>query len=49
MADAVTVQNWLLGDSSAKMKNWKAADFVNDGVLDTFDYVVMCRRLTDKQ
>jgi len=49
IADAVTVQSWLLGDSSVKMKNWKAADFVSDGVLDTFDYVVMCRRLTEKK
>ena len=47
VADAVTMRSWLLGKPSADIKNWKAADFVDDGVLDTFDYIVMCRKLTE--
>ena len=49
VADAVTIQGWLLGKKSGEIKNWKAADFVNDGVLDTFDYVVMCKKLAGKK
>ena len=48
VSDAVALRKWLLGKSSPDIKNWKAADFVNDGVLDTFDYIVMCRKLIEK-
>ena len=49
VSDAVTLRKWLLGTSSPDIKNWKAADFVNDGVRDTFDYIVMCRKLIENE
>lgn len=45
IADAVCIQQWLLGDGSVKLRNWKAADLVDDGVLDIFDLIAMRQAL----
>ena len=41
IADAVTLQNWLLGRPDAKLKNWAQADFTLDNQIDTFDLCIM--------
>ncbi|MDD7516471.1 glycoside hydrolase family 9 protein [Ruminococcus flavefaciens] len=40
-ADLVMLQKWLLGKPDAVLKNWKAADYCNDNVIDTFDLCLM--------
>lgn len=45
IADAVTVQKWLLGDNTASMKKWENADFDNDGKIDVFDFCLMKEQL----
>ena len=40
IADIVMLQKWLLNDG-AKLTNWKAADLYEDGILNTFDLVLM--------
>jgi len=45
VSDAVMLQNWLIGKSS-KLTDWKAADLHKDERIDTFDFVIMRRRLT---
>ena len=47
-ADLVTLQKWLLGKSDTVLKNWKAADFCNDNVIDSFDLCHMRKALIDK-
>lgn len=44
-ADLVTLQKWLLGKSDTVLKNWKAADFCNDNVIDSFDLCLMRKAL----
>ncbi len=48
IADAVTLQKWLLGNSDANIANWKAADFCNDDKLDGFDFILMKKALIEK-
>ena len=45
ISDLVLVQKWLLADKNTALKNWKAADFNSDNVLDSFDLVLMRRGL----
>lgn len=45
IADAVTLQNWLLCKPDAELKEWKNADFCADDRIDTFDLCVMRSRL----
>lgn len=45
ISDLVLVQKWLLADKNTVLKNWKAADFNSDNVLDSFDLVLMRRGL----
>ena|GEM_PF-1588850 len=47
IADAVTVQKWLLGDNSAEVADWKAADLNGNGRLDVFDFTLMRRKLLE--
>lgn len=44
MADVLAVQKWLLNDGSM-LKNWKAANFIDDHRLDVFDLCAMKREL----
>ena len=41
----VIFQKWLLGSADAELKNWKAADFCNDNILDIFDLCLMRKAL----
>ncbi len=41
IADAVTLQKWLLGSADSKLENPDAVDFCKDGVIDIFDLCVM--------
>lgn len=45
IADAVTLQQWLLGSANVSMKRWKAADFNTDDKLDVFDLCIMKKKL----
>ena len=45
IADAVTLQNWILCKPDAELKEWKNADFCADDRIDTFDLCVMRSRL----
>lgn len=45
MADAVTLQKWLLGVPDVKLYNWKSADLCEDGVIDVYDLCMMKREL----
>ena len=45
VSDLVLFDKWLLGDPSAELKDWKAADFDKDEQLDTFDLVRMRQEL----
>lgn len=46
VADAVTLQKWLLNDSSANVKDWKAGDLCADGKLNVFDLTAMREALS---
>lgn len=48
VSDVVIFQKWLLADPSAKLDNWKAADFCEDNRLDVFDLCLMKRALVEK-
>lgn len=48
IADLILFQKWLLNDKSAELKNWKAADYTKDEVLNAFDFVSMRKALTEK-
>ncbi|MCR4639981.1 leucine-rich repeat protein [Ruminococcus sp.] len=48
VSDLVLVQKWLLGDKSAELKNWKAADYTKDEILDIFDLVLMRKAIIQK-
>ena len=41
VADIVSVQRWLLGAPDASLRDWRAADFCEDGRLDMFDLCLM--------
>ena len=44
-ADLITLQKWLLGKSDTVLKNWKAADYCNDNVINSFDLCLMRKAL----
>lgn len=48
VADAVTLQKWLLGNSDTELANWRNADLVEDRKLDVFDLCMLRRRLIEK-
>lgn len=48
ISDAEAMQGWLLGDGT-ELKDWQAGDFTGDGIIDTFDFVLMKKALADKQ
>jgi len=48
IADAVMLQNWILADSDTHLKYWEAADLYGDGVINSFDLVMMKKLLTKK-
>ena len=45
IADAVTLQKWLISDTKTKLTNWQAGDLCKDSNLDVFDLCVMKREL----
>lgn len=45
IADAVTLQKWLLGSRDSELVNPNAVDFCKDGVIDIFDLCVMRKEL----
>lgn len=48
IADVVTFKKWLYGISDTPLANWEAADFCEDGVLDSFDFCIMRRKIIEK-
>lgn len=48
VSDLLLFQKWLLGNSGAELKNWKAADFIKDENLDVFDLVLMRKAIIEK-
>ena len=48
IADIVTFKKWLYGISDTPLANWEAADFCEDGVLDSFDFCIMRRKIIEK-
>lgn len=48
VSDLVLFQKWLLAAPNASLKNWKAANFVNDNVLDVYDLCLMRKALINK-
>lgn len=48
VADAVTLQKWLLGATDVEIYNWAEADFDLNNRLDVFDLCVMKRKLIEK-
>lgn len=47
-ADLVLFQRWLLGDKTAELKNWEAADLCQDNRLDVYDLVLMRKAVVNK-
>lgn len=47
VADLVLLNKWLLAAPDTEQKNWKAADFFNDNVLDIFDLCSMRKALVN--
>ena len=45
VTDVIQIQKWMLATPGTKLKDWKAADFNKDGVLDVFDLGLMKRAL----
>lgn len=45
IADAVTLQKWLLGKPNTVLMNWKAADLCRDDKLNIFDLCLMKNKL----
>lgn len=48
ISDVVTFLKYILGNSDVKISDWKQADFTGDGVLDSFDLVIMRKKLIEK-
>ncbi|MBO4876784.1 MAG: right-handed parallel beta-helix repeat-containing protein [Ruminococcus sp.] len=46
ISDAKDLQGWLLGDGTL-LKDWQAGDFTGDGIIDTFDFVLMKKALAE--
>ncbi|MBO4878055.1 MAG: dockerin type I repeat-containing protein [Ruminococcus sp.] len=49
IADAVSLQNWLLGKPDSELKNWAEADFTLDNQIDTFDLCIMLDKLVKRE
>ncbi len=49
IADVVSLQKWLIGNSEGQVTNWQCADLNNDLKLDVFDLILMKHSLTEKQ
>ena len=47
VADLVTMQKWLLGSSDTKLSDWKAADIYKDNTIDSFDLVMLRKKLIE--
>ena len=47
VADAVSLQKWLLGAPDSELAHWRAGDLCKDGRLDTFDLCLMRKALTE--
>ncbi len=45
VADAVTLQKWLLGATDVEIYDWAEADFDLNNTLDAFDFAIMKRML----
>lgn len=45
VADVVLLQKWLLDVPDTHLQNWKAADFCEDNILNSFDICLMKRKL----
>lgn len=45
VSDVVLLQKWLLAVPDTELKDWKAADFCDDNVLDVYDLCIMKREL----
>ena len=48
VADAVMLQKWILAVKGAELTDWQAADLCEDGVINTFDLVMMKRLIVNK-
>lgn len=48
ISDLILLQKWLLNEPDITLKNPKAADFCNDGVLNAFDMCAMRKALVNK-
>ena len=48
VTDLLLFQKWLLGDKSAELKSWKAADYTKDEKLDIYDIVLMRNAIISK-
>lgn len=46
VSDAVMLQEWLLG--SGNLTNWKNVDLCEDGRIDVFDIIELCKLITKK-
>ncbi len=47
IADAVTLQKWILGSSDANLDNPDVVDFCTDGQIDVFDLCLMRERIVE--
>ena len=47
VSDLVLMQKWLLAVPDAELKNWKAGDLCDNGILDVFDLCVMRKKLIE--
>lgn len=45
IADAVSLSNWIMGVSDAKLENFEAADLCKDGKIDVFDLCLLREEL----
>lgn len=45
IADLVTMQNWLLAKPDASLADWQAGDLNEDGVIDSYDSILMRKLL----
>ncbi|MCM1313921.1 MAG: leucine-rich repeat protein [Prevotella sp.] len=48
VSDAVIFQKYILGESDTEISDWKQADLNSDGLLDSFDLVIMRKKLIEK-
>lgn len=48
IADLVTMQNWLLAKPDARVADWQAGDLNEDGIIDSYDMIMMRRLLLSK-